>query len=495
MNFQELIAFCKPVSVSGSEPETMGKLRQDSREIEPGDIFIAVKGTKSDGHNFIDEAIDRGAAVIISEKELNTDTSVAVLQVKKTRKLLGKLAQKMEGNPAQKLTIIGVTGTNGKTTVATLVWQILTKLNYKASLLGTIEKRVLQKQSSSRLTTADPIELAETMREMVEAGSEYLVMEVSSHALDQRRTKGIPFKVAVFTNLSHDHLDYHETMNEYASAKKKLFNSLDRKSWAVTNADDERGEWIVNSTPAKVLSFSFENKGLIQAEILTSDATGMTISIDDTQIETPLVGRFNAYNVVEALLTCTALGIDGKAAAGFLKHCHGAPGRMERVNNDSSIENEPIVFVDYAHTPHALENVLSTLKELKTRHQKLVCVFGCGGDRDKTKRPKMAEIAESYTNRIIVTSDNPRTENPDSIIDHIMEGFKNPGEVTRITNRKDAIREAVFTSKAGSIVLIAGKGHETYQEINGNRIHFDDREVVRVALRERDGQTEKEGAV
>lgn len=494
MNFQELIAFCKPISVSGTEPETIGKLRQDSREIAPGDIFIAVKGTKSDGHNFIDEAIEGGAAVIISEKELETNHDVAVLEVKKTRKLLGKLAQKIEGNPADKLTIIGVTGTNGKTTVATLIWQILSKLNYKASLLGTIEKRVLQKKSQSRLTTADPIELASAMKEMVDAGSEYLAMEVSSHALDQRRTKGISFNVAVFTNLSHDHLDYHETMNEYASAKKKLFNSLDSKNWAITNADDERGEWIVNSTPAKVLSFSFEDKGLLQAKILKSDATGMTISIDDTEIETPLVGRFNAYNVVEALLTCTALGIDGQAAAGILKHCDGAPGRMERVNKDLEIKDEPIVFVDYAHTPNALENVLSTLKELQTRHQKLVVVFGCGGDRDKTKRPKMATIAESYANRVIVTSDNPRTEDPDTIIDHIMEGFKKPDEVTRITNREEAIYEAVLSSKAGSIVLVAGKGHETYQEINGKRIHFDDREVVQEALQSRNKKTEKEGA-
>ena len=454
-----------------------------------------MKGTKSDGHNFIDEAIEHGAAVIISQKELDLDENVAVIQVKKTRKLLGKLAQRMEANPADKLTIIGVTGTNGKTTVATLVWQILSKLNYRASLLGTIEKRVLQEKSPSRLTTADPIELAEAMREMVEAGSEYLVMEVSSHALDQRRTKGISFKVAVFTNLSHDHLDYHETMNEYASAKKKLFNSLDSKSWAITNADDDRGEWIVNSTPAKVLSFSFGDKGLLQAKILRSDATGMTISLDETEIETPLVGRFNAYNVVEALLTCTALGIDGRNAAGILKHCHGAPGRMERVNEDLAIENEPIVFVDYAHTPNALENVLSTLRELKTRHQKLVCVFGCGGDRDKSKRPKMANIAESFANQVIVTSDNPRSEDPDTIIDDIMEGFKHPDKITRIIQRKNAIKEAVLSSKAGSIVLVAGKGHEIYQEINSERIHFDDREIVREALQQRDGRAEKQGAI
>ncbi|NBC67370.1 MAG: UDP-N-acetylmuramoyl-L-alanyl-D-glutamate--2,6-diaminopimelate ligase [Bacteroidetes bacterium] len=495
MNFQELISFCKPISISGPEPETLGKLRQDSREVKQGDIFIAVKGSKSDGHNFIDEAIERGAGIIICQKDIKIDENVTVIQVKKTRKLLGKLAQKIEENPADELKIIGVTGTNGKTTVTTLVWQILTKLNYKASLLGTIEKRVLQNKSPSRLTTADPIELAQAMKEMVDAGSEYLVMEVSSHALDQGRTKGISFQVAVFTNLSHDHLDYHETMNEYASAKKKLFNSLDSKSWAITNADDERGEWIVNSTPAKILSFSFEDKGLLQAKILQSDAKGMKISIDETKIETPLVGRFNAYNVVEALLTCTALGVDGKKAAEILKDCSGAPGRMERVNRDLDASNEPIVFVDYAHTPNALENVLSTLRDLKTRHQKLVCVFGCGGDRDKSKRPKMAEIAESYANRVIVTSDNPRSEDPDLIIDDIMEGFKNSENITRLTNRRDAIHEAVFTSKAGSIVLIAGKGHETYQEINGDRIHFDDREIALEALQKRDDTTKKEGAV
>ncbi|NBC65211.1 MAG: UDP-N-acetylmuramoyl-L-alanyl-D-glutamate--2,6-diaminopimelate ligase [Bacteroidetes bacterium] len=495
MNFQELISFCKPISISGPEPETIGKLRQDSREVESGDIFIAVKGSKSDGHNFIPEAIERGAGIIICQKEIEFDENVTVITVKKTRKLLGKLAQKMEGNPADKLKIIGVTGTNGKTTVTTLVWQILTKLNCKASLLGTIEKRVLQNKSPSRLTTADPIELAQAMKEMTDAGSEYLVMEVSSHALDQERTKGISFQVAVFTNLSHDHLDYHETMNEYASAKKKLFNSLDSKSWAITNSDDERGEWIVNSTPAKILSFSFEDKGLLQAKILQSDAKGMTISIDETKIETPLVGRFNAYNVVEALLTCTALGVDGKKAAEILKHCTGAPGRMERVNQEFDTSNEPIVFVDYAHTPNALENVLSTLRELKTRHQKLVCVFGCGGDRDKSKRPKMAKIAESYANRVIVTSDNPRSEDPDLIIDDIREGFKNPENITRLTNRRDAIHEAVFTSKAGSIVLIAGKGHEIYQDINGDRIHFDDREIALEALQKRDDTTKKEGAV
>ncbi len=495
MNFQKLIAFCEPMSVSGAEPETVGKLCQDSRQIQPGDIFIAVKGTKSDGHNFIGEAVDRGAGIIISEKELDLDKDVAVLKVRNTRKLLGPLAQQMVGYPAKEMTVIGITGTNGKTTVATLIWQILSRLDYKASLLGTIEKKVLRKTYKSRLTTADPIELANDMKAMVDAGSVYLVMEVSSHALHQRRVRGIPFHIAVFTNLSHDHLDYHLTMNEYASAKKKLFNHLDNKSWAITNLDDERGEWMTNSTPAKILSFSFEEKGLIKASVLKSDASGMRISVDETEFKTPLVGRFNAYNVVEALLTCTALGLDGKKVAEVLKECPGAPGRMERVNEDARVRDEPVVFVDYAHTPNALENVLSTLRELKTGSLELVVVFGCGGDRDTSKRPKMAGIAESLADRVIVTSDNPRTEDPDAIIDETMKGFKAPDKVTRITSRKDAIIEAVTTTEPGSIILVAGKGHETYQEINGERIHFDDREIVRNALQKKNGRPEKEEVI
>jgi UDP-N-acetylmuramoyl-L-alanyl-D-glutamate--2,6-diaminopimelate ligase len=398
----------------------------------------------------------------------------------------------MAGDPAQKLTVIGITGTNGKTTVATLLWQILTKLGKKASLLGTVEKRINTSIFKSRLTTADPIELAADMKQMVGAGSEYLVMEVSSHALDQERGLGIPFNIAVFTNLSHDHLDYHETMAEYASAKKKLFNSLDDKSWAVTNADDPKGLWMVDTTPANVLSFSFEDKGLLKAAIISSDAAGMTLSLDGTEFTTPLVGHFNACNVIEALLSCTALGLDGASVTNALSDCHGAPGRMERVNKPENIGSEPIVFVDYAHTPNALENVASTLKELKTRGQKLTILFGCGGDRDKKKRPEMAKIAERLADNVIVTSDNPRSEDPDTIINDIMEGFSKPENVRRITERDEAIRYAIEKSGKKSIVLIAGKGHETYQEIHGERIHFDDREIAREALNALNNHLKKE---
>lgn len=483
MTFHDLIEFCKPVSVIGTRPDTIGKLCQDSREVEPGDVFIAVRGTKSDGHNFIDEAAERGASVILAEDEWPLSHDFCLVIVKNTRKLLGPLAQQFAGNPAKQLTIIGITGTNGKTTVATLIWQILSKLGHNASLLGTVEKKIIHTSSKSKLTTADPIELANDMKEMVQAGSTYLVMEVSSHALDQKRVRGISFDVAVFTNLSHDHLDYHESFNNYAAAKKKLFNKLDSKSWAITNSDDERGEWITNSTPAKVLSFSFEGKGLIHPELKHSDAKGNTILIDGTQIKTPLVGKFNAYNVVEALLACTALGIEGAKVAKILPECTGAPGRMERIKTTENFAHEPTVFVDYAHTPDALQNVLETIHESKNSEQNLFLLFGCGGDRDHSKRPKMARIAEKYADRIFVTSDNPRTENPDKIIDDIMEGFRSAHHVVRVTNRKEAICNCIAQAGKNDIVLIAGKGHETYQEINGVRSHFDDREIAREALK------------
>jgi UDP-N-acetylmuramoyl-L-alanyl-D-glutamate--2,6-diaminopimelate ligase len=482
MTVDKLIEFCNPVQVYGECNRPLGKLCQDSREVGPGDVFIAVKGVKSDGHNFISEAIDCGAAAVIVQKEVEPVAGVCFITVKKTKKLLGPLAQFFAGNPSDKLTVIGVTGTNGKTTVSTLIWQVLTKLGVKASLLGTVEKRILTEPHRSRLTTADPIELAGDMKKMVQAGSTHLVMEVSSHALDQKRVKGISFAAAVFTNLSHDHLDYHSSFNDYASSKKILFDGLDNTSWAITNADDARGEWIVNSTPANVISVSLSGKGLMHGELKKSDASGLSILIDGAQIDSPLVGKFNAYNVIEALLTCTALGFDGARVAELLSECNGAPGRMERVPSYGNGQNKPTVFVDYAHTPDALENVSSTITEFKKKKQKLTVVFGCGGDRDRKKRPVMAQIAEKYADRIIVTSDNPRTERPDAIIDEIVAGFSSTTEYERFESRRDAIEHSILTAGNNDIILIAGKGHETYQEVNGVRSHFDDREVAGNAL-------------
>lgn len=490
MTFESIIEYCKPVSVTGPAPAEVGKLCQDSRDIEPGDLFIAIRGTKSDGHNFISEAVENGASAIICEEDLPYK-NICTVVVKNTRKLLGPLAQFMAGNPADSLTIIGITGTNGKTTVATLIWQILIKLGHKASLLGTVEKKILNKTFKSKLTTADPIELANDLREMVRAGSKYLVMEVSSHALDQKRVKGISFDVAIFTNLSHDHLDYHDSFSNYASAKKKLFNKLNSSSWAITNVDDPRGEWITNSTPAKVLSFSFEGKGLIHPELKKSDEKGNVFLIDSTKVKTPLVGKFNAYNAVEALLACTALGLDGREVAQALSDCKGAPGRMERVTRPGSdSKREPTIFVDYAHTPDALENVSETIREFIKPDQNLLILFGCGGDRDRLKRPKMAEIAEKYADNIYVTSDNPRTEDPGKIITEILGGFSSTKNVIQLLSRKKAIDKCIAGAGDNDIILIAGKGHETYQEINGTRTHFDDREIAREALIQRSSKSE-----
>lgn len=492
MTIDQLIEFCKPVSLEGSNPETLGKLCQDSRVVENNDIFIAVSGLKSDGHNHIQEAIANGASVIISEKDVELQRDILHITVKNSRKLLGPLAQWMVGKPAKKLVLTGITGTNGKTTVATLVWQILTRMGYQASLLGTVEKRINQKRFQSRLTTSDPIELANDMRQIVDAGSTHLVMEVSSHALSQKRVSGLSFAVAAFTNLSHDHLDYHKTMEEYASAKKMLFNSLDNKSWAITNVDDPKGAWMTNSTPAKVLSFSLKGEGLINASILSSDPNGMVIKVDDTPFHTPLAGDFNAYNVVQALLISTALGLDGSKVSEVLDECFGAPGRLEKVTHPNSASGAPTIFIDYAHTPDALKNVATTLKNLKSKRDKLIILFGCGGDRDRKKRPEMAHIAEKYGNRVVVTSDNPRSEDPLEIIDDIMKGFKKPDQVTVIPDRADAIKKTIMEANHRTMILIAGKGHETYQEIHDERIHFDDREHALSALTQKNGDPETE---
>lgn len=492
MTIDQLIEFCNPVSLEGSNPETLGNLCQDSRLVVKNDIFIAVSGLKSDGHNHIHEAVANGAVVVITEKDIELPGSILKIKVADSRRLLGPLAQWMVGDPAKKLVITGITGTNGKTTVATLVWQILTKMGYRASLLGTVEKRVNQKQFHSRLTTADPIELANDLRQIVDAGSTHLVMEVSSHALIQKRVAGLSFAVAAFTNLSHDHLDYHKSIEEYASAKKLLFDSLDNKSWVITNVDDPKGLWMVNSTPAKVLSFSLKGEGLINATVLNAGPDGMLIKVDETPFHTPMAGDFNAYNVVQALLISTALGLDGSKVSHILSECHGAAGRLERISYPGSVSGTPTIFIDYAHTPDALKNVAITLKKLKSKRDKLVILFGCGGDRDRKKRPKMAHIAEKYGNEVVVTSDNPRSEDPLKIIDDIMAGFNKPDLVTVIPNRSEAIKKTVENANQRTMILIAGKGHETYQEIQGERIHFDDREHALNALKQFNGNHETE---
>ncbi|MEX0721383.1 MAG: UDP-N-acetylmuramoyl-L-alanyl-D-glutamate--2,6-diaminopimelate ligase [Balneolaceae bacterium] len=479
MNLKQLIELCSPLHVTNGKYE--GELNAvviDSREVTEGDVFIAIRGTQVDGHMFLEDAVSRGAKVLICEESYYTEEpDVCVIEVEDTGKLAGPIAQAFAGYPAKKLKIIGITGTNGKTTTATLVYQVLNACGKKVSLLGTVSKRILDEVLYSRLTTSDPIELANDMKKMVDAGSEYLVMEVSSHALHQERVTGFDFEVTAFTNLSHDHLDYHETLEEYGRSKKLLFDHLPESSTAVINMDDPHGAKMLKDCKAKKLLLSFENGS---SHILNNSSEGISIVVDGTKIESPLVGTFNAYNIAEAFLICLALKLEKNEVAKILSREKGAAGRMEPVVAEG--ENLPLVIVDYAHTPDALKNVLSTLVTVKKKEQELYVVFGAGGDRDSAKRPEMARVAAAYADHIIVTSDNPRTENPDLIIADILDGFEDLDQITSITNRKEAIGKAIAKASANDLILIAGKGHETYQEIHGVRHPFDDREIAREFL-------------
>lgn len=478
MTIDRLIEICNPLHVTNKDVDgEITTFAIDSREVQKGSVFIAIRGTQVDGHMFLEDAIGRGAKVIICEESYYTDSDVCIIEVENTQKLAGPIAQAFAGNPGDKLKVIGITGTNGKTTTATLVYQALCACGEKASLLGTVSKRILEEVFDSKLTTSDPIELASDMKTMVEAGSEYLVMEVSSHALHQDRVAGFDFEVAAFTNLSQDHLDYHETLDEYAKAKKILFDHLPESSTAVVNADDVQASFMLKDCKAQKSLLSFKNDS---SHILKNSPEGITIVVNGEKIESPLVGTFNAYNVGEAFLICKALGLDTKEVIKALSEAKGAAGRMEPVTIDG--ENLPVVIVDYAHTPDALENVCSTLAAVKEENQKLTVVFGAGGDRDSSKRPKMAKAAAEYADKIIVTSDNPRSENPDLIIADILDGFEELDTVKSITDRKEAIQKAIEDASGNEIILIAGKGHEDYQEVNGKRHHFDDREIAREFL-------------
>jgi UDP-N-acetylmuramoyl-L-alanyl-D-glutamate--2,6-diaminopimelate ligase len=399
------------------------------------------------------------------------------LEVENTRTILGKIAQKFAGNPGNDLKVVGITGTNGKTTVATLVYQVLCKVGKKASLLGTVSKRILDQELDSSLTTSDPIELANDMTAMVDAGSEFLIMEVSSHALSQERVNGFNFEVAAFTNLSHDHLDYHNTVEEYAAAKKLLFDQLPSTSTAIVNIDDARGHFMAQDTTAAINEFSFETD---HNHILQNTADGLSLLVDGVNIQSPLVGDFNAYNVAQTFLICKSLNIPELDIAKALQTSSGASGRMETVvvqNGDL-----PKVIVDYAHTPDALHNVLSTLSDLQFKESKLHCVFGAGGDRDPTKRPEMAKVAAKYADQIVVTSDNPRFESPELIIEDILKGFDETENLTVESDRKKAIEIAIGNAASKDIVLIAGKGHEDYQDIRGTKHPFNDYEIAEAAL-------------
>jgi len=475
LRIEDLLQICKPLSVRGQVPASVGRVCVDSRLLGVGDIFIAVKGPQADGHRFIEDAIRAGASVIIAEQELQSD-AVYSMVVADTRPLVGVLALKERGNPEEGLKLIGVTGTNGKTTVSTLIYQVMSTLGYTCGLIGTVEKRIGDTIIDSKLTTPGPLELADDLAAMAEAGCSHVMMEVSSHALDQQRTAGLQFAVAGFTNLTQDHLDYHFTMDAYAASKSLLFAGLEPTAVAVVNGDDPWMQAVLGQSKAQCWNLSFE-KGSGN-HILELSAKGLMLDMEGTIIESPLTGRFNAYNVGMAWLMCIAAGCSPANAASALNFATGAAGRMERVLSSS---DGPVVFVDYAHTPDALENVLKTAGGIKGEAQ-LKVVFGCGGNRDAGKRPMMGAIAERLADEVIVTSDNPRFEDPEVIMDDIFAGFKAPELVRREADRPKAIQEAIASCSSNDIVLVAGKGHETYQEIQGVRHPMDDRLIAKKAL-------------
>ncbi|MBP3193401.1 UDP-N-acetylmuramoyl-L-alanyl-D-glutamate--2,6-diaminopimelate ligase [Natronogracilivirga saccharolytica] len=502
MNIADLLHIIHPLQTNGHFDGKPGKLVLDSRHVKKDDVFIALRGTRSDGHHFISEAIRRGAAVIIAEHipdehsktphhDTDAENGPLYIQVADTRHIAGELAQAFAGYPARRLKMTGITGTNGKTTVSTLVYQVLQTLGYNTGLLGTVETRIGDRVMESHLTTPDPVSLAGTLKKMVSKDTAFAVMEVSSHALEQQRVGGIRFDVGAFTNLSRDHLDYHRDMDAYVEAKQRLFLSLDSDAIAVINRDDPSAHKVIEECQARIWDFGFENNK--DFRILDESPEGMVLDLDGTIVSTPLAGRYNAYNVAQAYLICLALGCTKGSVASALGEARGAAGRLERVKPEgyddddltpAVLESAPSVFVDYAHTPDALENVLQALTAVRTEGVTLHVVFGCGGDRDTTKRPEMGQIADQYADVITLTSDNPRTEDPDAIIRDIRQGIVRGDRLYIQPDRRKAIRSAVLDADTSTVVLVAGKGHETYQEVHGRRRKFDDRKVAGKAIAE-----------
>jgi UDP-N-acetylmuramoyl-L-alanyl-D-glutamate--2,6-diaminopimelate ligase len=454
----------------------------DSRKVGPDSLFVAVRGTVTDGHDYIGKAIDLGARVIVCERLPESITeSVTFVTVKNSGHALGIIASNFYKNPSHKLKLTGVTGTNGKTTTVTLLYQLFTNLGYKTGLISTVENRVAGEIIPSTHTTPDPIQLNELLTKMVDGGCAYVFMEVSSHAVDQERIAGLKFSGAIFTNITHDHLDYHKTFENYIKAKKKFFDELPGEAFALVNADDKRGMVMLQNTKAAKHTFGVKKMTDFKAKVITNSIEGLELEVDGKNVWFKMIGDFNAYNLLGVYGTAVLLGQEPDEVLTQLSSLRGAPGRFELVNPGSKI----IAIVDYAHTPDALQNVLDTIAQFRTGNEQVITVVGCGGNRDKTKRPLMASIACRLSDKVVLTSDNPRDEDPIQIIQDMQTGIM-PNETRKtlvIADREEAIKTACMMAKEKDIVLVAGKGHENYQEIRGVKHTFDDREVVERMLK------------
>jgi len=478
ITIKEIVKNCEVVQLIGNESVEVKGLAFDSRKVEEEFLFFAIKGTHNDGHQYIDSVINKGAVAIVCEDiPVQLINRVTYIQVKNSALALGLIASAFFGNPSTKLKLVGVTGTNGKTTTATLLYRLALNLGYNAGLISTICYKINEETVPASHTTPDQLQLNELMQKMVDAGCVYCFMEVSSHAVDQYRIAGLDFDGAIFSNITHDHLDYHKTFDAYIKAKKQFFDGLKNAAFAITNVDDKNGNVMLQNTKAKKISYSLRTMADHNCKIIESHFDGTLLLIDGVEVWTHFVGKFNAYNLLSVYSAAVALGFEKDEVLTELSSMLPVDGRFEVIRSI----NGTYAIVDYAHTPDALQNVLSTIDEIRKENQTLICVVGAGGDRDKTKRPKMAAIACSISDKVILTSDNPRTEDPLMILKDMEAGIDaaSKKKVLTIADRLDAIKTAVMLATPGDIILVAGKGHEPYQEIMGVKHHFDDREEIK----------------
>lgn len=477
-NINELFASVKIQSVKGAMNVDINNIHFDSRKIQKSDLFVACRGTVSDGHHYIEKAVELGASVIVCEElpeQYKDDTTYVI--VEDSLVVLSALAHNYYDKPSEKLKLVGVTGTNGKTTVATLLYNLFQRLGYKAGLLSTVCNYIDQKRVESTHTTPDPLQLNALLAEMVEAGCDYCFMEVSSHAIDQKRTADLKFQGGIFTNITHDHLDYHKTFDAYLKVKKRFFDYLGKKSFALTNVDDKNGKLMMQNTKAHQFTYSTRSFADYRCQILEKHFTGMVLDLDGIETWTNFIGDFNAHNLLAVYGTARLLDQPKEEVLTAISELKSVDGRFESMISPEGV----MAIVDYAHTPDALKNVLESIAALRTGNEQVITVVGAGGDRDKTKRPLMAKIGAQLSDKLILTSDNPRSEDPNQIIEDMKEGVEAhlSRKVLAITDRKEAIRTANMLAQKDDIILVAGKGHEDYQEINGVKHHFDDKEVIK----------------
>lgn len=465
-------------SVAGSTEIEVNDIQINSRKVKPGAVFVAVKGVAADGHQFIEKAIDNGAVVVVAEAmPAEKKEGVVYVQAENSAAAAGYMAHNFFGQPSERMKIVGVTGTNGKTTIATLLYKLFTVLGYKCGLLSTVENHIGDKIVPATHTTPDAVSLNQLLKQMADEGCTHVFMEVSSHAVHQHRVTGLQFAGGLFSNITHDHLDYHKTFDEYIRVKKTFFDTLPSSAFAISNADDKRGEVMLQNTNAKKYLYSLKTMAEFKGKILENSLAGLVMNVNDQEVHFRMIGEFNAYNLLAVYGAAMCMGEDKQEVLRCLSVLTGAEGRFDYM---VSAKEKVIAIVDYAHTPDALLNVLATIKKLKKGFETVITVVGCGGDRDKTKRPVMAQAACEHSDKAIFTSDNPRSEDPEQIIKDMEEGL--PVAYKRkyiaIADRKEAIKTAISLAKPEDIILIAGKGHEKYQDIKGVKHHFDDKEIV-----------------